>query len=236
MKKYNKKFSYSYSFGIYPTLELLEKKRELIINVFFKESAKKSEKAKQILDLCKEYGIKYEFNDKAIDSISVKENTYVLAVFKKYKSEVSNTNHIVLVNPSDSGNLGTIIRTSLGFGVKDIVLIRPAVDIFDPTVVRSSMGAIFDINFEYFDNYQEYIDKYSTNNPYYFVLDKEAKNIKKVTFASPFSLVFGNEGSGLSQETGNDRGTKVVIPHTNNIDSLNLSVAVGISLYEALAE
>jgi len=52
-------------------------------------------------------------------------------------------NHIVLVEPRNMGNVGTIIRTMLGFGYRNLVMIGPAVDIFDPMVIRSTMGALF---------------------------------------------------------------------------------------------
>ena len=51
------------------------------------------------------------------------------------------SNHIVLVNPSDMGNLGTIIRTAVGFGFTDIGIISPAVDAYNPKVIRGSMGS-----------------------------------------------------------------------------------------------
>ena len=65
-------------------------------------------------------------------------------MFSKYKGEVKKgESHLVLVNPEDGGNLGTMIRTALAFDIHDVAIIRPADDVFDPKVIRSSMGSIF---------------------------------------------------------------------------------------------
>ncbi len=73
----------------------------------------------KIIDICKENNIKCEINNKAINRISKKQNSYAIGVFEKYNMDLDmDKNHLVLVEPSDMGNLGTIIRTMLGFGIK----------------------------------------------------------------------------------------------------------------------
>ena len=57
--------------------------------------------------------------------------------------ELDDANHVVLVNPGDMGNMGTIIRTMLGFNYSNLAIIKPGVDVFDPRVIRASMGALF---------------------------------------------------------------------------------------------
>ena len=90
-------------------------------------------------------------------------------------------NHVVLVNPGDMGNMGTIMRTMLGFNYYNLAIIRPGVDVFDPRVLRASMGAMFHLNIEYFDSFEDY-------------------------------------------------GKSIFIPHSHHIDSLNLSMALGMTL------
>lgn len=64
-----------------------------------------------------------EVNRKVFNWLSMKENTYVIGVFEKYVTDLSwEESHIVLVNPGDSGNLGTILRTGLGFGFRDYAI------------------------------------------------------------------------------------------------------------------
>lgn len=232
LKKYQKKFSHSYTFGIYPTLDLLKNRREDVLKVLLQEDSVESEGVKEIVEICKKEGIHYEVNERLIEKLAIKENTYVVGVFKKYTMELEKEkNHVVLVEPRNMGNVGTIIRTMLGFGYGNLAVIEPAIDIFDPMVVRSTMGALFRINFEYFPTWEEYIKKYPNRNNYPFLLEG-AKEIRDVEFKEPLSLIFGNEGKGLP-ERFKDIGQSVYISHSKDIDSLNLAVATSIGLWEA---
>ena len=134
-----------------------------------------------------------------------------------------------MVHPMDMGNMGTIMRTMLGFGYQNLVIVRPAVDVFDPKVIRSSMGAIFHLNIQYYDDFMTYYDKFK-NHEFYPLMLKGAKNIHKVSTNHIHSLVFGNESSGLPDEYL-AYGQSVFIPHTMSIDSLNLSMALGLTLF-----
>jgi len=232
IKRYQKKFDYSYSFGTYPTIDLINHQKHHLIKVLVKSKRDESEGVNDVLDLCDRLDIPVEIADRAIDKIATKENTYVLGIFEKYDSVLDpQANHLVLVEPRNMGNLGTIIRTMLGFDVTDLAIIRPATDIFDPMVVRSTMGAIFQINFEYFDSIQEYMAKYSKRNIYTFMLDG-AKDIREVKFEEPFSMIQGNESKGLPKEFS-ELGQSIYIPNSDKVDSLNLSVATAIGLWEA---
>ena len=99
----------------------------------------------------KKANVKVVENDRCIEKIRDKDNCIVVGVFRKYDCSLDyQKNHVVLVNPGDMGNLGTIIRSCVGFGITNLAVIEPAVDIFHPKVVRASMGAIFKMKFEYF--------------------------------------------------------------------------------------
>jgi len=232
LKRYQKKYDYSYAFGPYPTMDLINNQKEHLIKVLAKAKRDNSEGVNEVFDLCEELHIPIEIADRAIDKIATKENTYVLGIFKKYDSVLDpKENHLVLVEPRNMGNLGTIIRTMLGFDVTNLAIIRPATDIFDPMVISSTMGAIFHINFEYFESIQEYMSKYSRRNIYTFMIDG-AKDLREVEFEEPFSMVQGNESKGLPKEFG-ELGQSVYIPNSDKVDSLNLSVATAIGLWEA---
>ena len=160
----------------------------------------------------------------------MKENVFVIGAFLKYNAPVlSNRPHIVLVNPSNSGNLGTIIRTGVGFGFKDLVIIRPGVDPYDPKTIRSSMGALFHIRLSFFDSFDDYYRQFSDHEIYTFLL-KGKRFLSEMTQKpqKPFSLVFGNEATGLPDSFLN-YGESIFIKHSKEIDSLNLSIAFGIA-------
>ena len=75
-----------------------------------------------------------------------------MGVFKKHESVLAmDRPHVVLVNPSDMGNLGTIIRTAVGFGLPDLAIIRPGAAICHPKTVRASMASLFRLNFSLVD-------------------------------------------------------------------------------------
>ena len=234
LKKYSKDFEISYSFGIYPTLGLLKFKKEKVLKVLFKSDVSEKDMGvlEEIRGICEEGEIPFEINDRLIEKIAYKENTYVVGIFEKYTEELSKSgDHIVLVNPRNMGNIGTIIRTMKGFDFNDLALIRPAADIFDPKVISSTMGSLFQIRFKYFNTIEEYIGEYGDHNLYTFMLDGK-ENIKDVKFNTPFSLIQGNESEGLP-DSYLDIGKSIYIPHSKDIDSLNLSIATGIGIWES---
>lgn len=232
IKPYIKKYGHSYSFGVYPTLELLKYRRAEVIKVLLHTKGKQNDGVKKIIQDCQRNHIKFEYADGVINKLSNSENTYAVGVFQKYKNGIEvGANHLVLVNPEDMGNLGTIIRTAIGFGVKNLAIIKPGVDCFDPKVVRSSMGSLFQINIEYFDYFEDY-KKVHKNKPYLFMIDGD-KELSGVKFQKPFSLVFGSESAGLDESMRKFEET-VFIKQSKGVDSLNLSISVGVALYESM--
>lgn len=232
LKKYNKKNSHSYTFSMFPTFELLQNKVQYVEMVLLHTNVSK-ENRKKVYDICEKNNIDITINDHIIERIRDKDNCLLIGVFRKYSCElVHNRNHVVLVNPSDSGNMGTIIRTCVGFGIHDLAVIEPAVDIFSPKVVRATMGALFHINFQSFSSFEEYYKKYGNERKIYPFMLKGAVALDEIYPENvPFSLVFGNEATGLD-DGWLDVGKSILIPHSKEIDSLNLSLAVGIGLYE----
>ena len=231
LKLYTKKDNQSYTLGVAPTIELLEKRPDFVTQVVINPKGLQNSGVQKIIETCKKLKIPMEHNQKITEKLSATENTYALASFKKYSTSlIPYSDHLVLVNPSDMGNLGTICRTMLAFGFTNLGLIKPAADIFDPKVIRASMGAVFSINFEYFDSFEDYQNKF-THNVYTFMGDGAA-TVDETKFIKPFTLVFGNEGEGLAQNY-KKVGTSVRIPQGKEVDSFNLSVAVGIALYSA---
>lgn len=231
---YQKKFGYSYAFGVFPTIELLENRSKDVIKVMLNSRGKSSSGVQKIQALCNKLQIKTEWAEGLITKIGGNVNTYAVGVFQKYAMKLeAGVNHLVLVSPEDTGNLGTILRTCLGFGIKNVVIIKPAVDIFDPKTVRASMGSVFKINFQYYDDFELYRQEHK--NSFYCFMTNATEELSTVEFTKPYSLVFGSESAGLSQEFFT-YGKAVFIKQTKDIDSLNLAVAVAVSLYKTFKE
>lgn len=230
LKPYKREFDYSYAFGTFPTLELLTHQPERTVRVVAHSKGAQSSGLDKVEALCREHGVPFEVNDRVIGRLSHKGNIYVFGVFAKYDAPLSvGANHLLLVNPSDHGNLGTIARTMLAFGFRDLALIAPAVDIFNPHVVRASMGATFALNVTYYGSLAAYRAHF-THALYPFMLGA-TRQLGEVEFRHPYTLVFGPEGAGLPLETA-EMGESVTIPQSPLVESLNLAVAVSVALYE----
>lgn len=233
IKSYKKNFEHSYAFGATLVFYLLRSKPEMARLVYVHSSFTENESYEKLCSICKGLGVGITVSDKLVSRLSPKENVYVIGVFEKYSAPLEDTSlHVLLDNPSNSGNVGTIMRTMLGFCVRDLAIIRPGLDIFDPKTVRSSMGAIFDLRIEYFDSYEEYAEKHPDRALYPFMLgencyldETEIDRSKKIT------LAFGNEATGLPDRY-RELGSPVMIRSSEAVDSFNLSIAAAIGLYE----
>lgn len=96
------------------------------------------------------------------------------------------------------GNLGTIIRTAVGMGIYDIGLVTPCADIYNPKTIRSSMGAFFKLRHQHFTSFEEYRNQYQNHDVFTFMLNgSNTLEIQNCPKTQLFSLVFGNEATGL---------------------------------------
>ena len=233
-RRYRKEQESSYALGITLTFEMLLHKAEYAKRVYVHSACRKGEAYDRLEHMCHKLQVEMVHTDKIFHILSQKENCFIIGEFRKFPPGLQgDASHVVLVNPSNGGNMGTIIRSALGFGIPRLSIIRPGVDIFDPKVVRASMGAVFQTEYAYYDSFEEYRRENGGDkrNYYPFMLDAK-KRLSEVEFGGCFSLIFGNEATGLPEEYA-QVGTSVIIPHSDKIDSLNLPVAVSIALYQA---
>lgn len=224
----------SYAEGATLVFELLKSKPEIITQIFLRPAEKYGEDIQKILQLAAEKHIQVVESTKPFNVLAAKNACLLIAEFKKTHSELNpKANHLLLVNPSDAGNLGTIMRTAAAFGIQDIGIIPPAVDHYDPKVIRASMGAAFHLNLQIFNNFEEYRIAHPNHARYAFMLNNKAKTIQEATKAKsePFTLIMGNEASGLPKSFETDCQA-IYIPQSELVDSLNLSIATAIAIYE----
>ncbi|MDE7298389.1 MAG: TrmH family RNA methyltransferase [Lachnospiraceae bacterium] len=229
VKPYKKAADYSYTLGAFPTIEMIKSGTARVRGVYVHSSFTDAE---QLAALCRGRGIPLFVNDKLIARLSDKENVFIVGVFEKYMQRLDAAkSQLVLVNPGNMGNMGTILRTAVGFGIHDIAFISPAVDVFHPKVVRASMGALFRLRHEYFDSFAEYREKNPRQEVFTFMLNGERPlTVENCPKPELFSLVFGNEATGLD-DSFLSAGTSVIIPQSEEVDSLNLTIAVGIGTF-----
>ena len=232
LEAYRRELDYSYAPGIFPSLECMLKRPELARRLLISERGKGSEGVAKLTALAEEKGIRIEVADKALARVSGKENCFAAVVFEKRSARLDDKEgHVVLHHIADQGNLGTVLRTALGFGWHDVAVIRPAADGYDPKVVRSSMGALFSLRVREYDDFDAYRREYPRHACYPFMLDGSVGLDEAAAAANrPCALVFGNEGAGLPPEF-QKLGQPVRIPSSDEVDSLNLAIAAAIGMY-----
>ena len=228
---YKTELPYSYALGVFPSLALMQAMPRRATRLLLHPEAE-GEGVQKLRTLCAEHRVREEYAEKALQRISGKGNCFAAVVFEKWQDRLATgLPHVVLVNPMDEGNLGTIQRTLLGLGIVDLAIIRPGADPFEPRVIRSSMGATFGMRTRQYEDFSQYREEFSGHMLYPFMLDGAAtleQAVKRIH--CPYTLVFGNEGKGLASAFST-MGIPVRIPHSEAIDSLNLAVAVAVGTY-----
>lgn len=225
VKKYKKENNTSYALGATLTVELIKRRPESVRAVYVSPRSD----IFAVPAAAREKGIPVIESEKAINVLSPKGNCFAIGEFEKFSAPISpDRHHAVLVNPSDSGNLGTIMRAAAAFDV-DLAIVRPCADPFDPKTIRASMGAAFCISFECFDSFEEYAARFGERTVLPFMLGGAPFERFAFERGKKYSLVFGNEATGLPEDFS--RYGAVRIAQSDDVDSLNLSVAAAIAMH-----
>lgn len=141
---------------------------------------------------------------------------------------------LILDGIQDPGNLGTILRTVDSVNLKQIVISNNSGDVYNPKVVRSTMGAIFRIDVIESDNLEDTIKEIKKHHFKVYSTDlKTTDSIYNVDY-NKVAVVIGNEANGVSENVLNISDKRIKIPMTGKTESLNASVATGVILYEYL--
>ena len=157
--------------------------------------------------------------DKSPDFDKIKNNGKVLA----------------LESVQDPVNLGTILRTAEAFGVSAVILTRDCCDIYSPKVARGSMGAVFRQPFTVTDDLPAFIERFNTfGTSYAAVLNDNSVPLQNCDFHGAVMAVVGNEGNGLSDPVIHACTHPLYIPMRGGAESLNVSAAAGIILWEMI--
>ncbi|KJS87954.1 MAG: hypothetical protein JM58_02485 [Peptococcaceae bacterium BICA1-8] len=145
------------------------------------------------------------------------------------------TTFLILDGIQDPGNLGTIIRTSLGAGVDAVFCLKGTVDIYNDKTLRSTMGAVFKIPVYYPEDTKLLLDKLRENDIKLILAEVEASTYYfQVNYPEKIALVLGSEAFGLQQIMQGDSSVK--IPLKPGAESLNVAVAGSIIIYEIIRQ
>ena len=158
----------------------------------------------------------------------------VLALFKQpvhLGDFEAHTGFILLLDRiQDPGNMGTLLRTALWYGVEHIGLVKGSVDVFNPKVVQSSMGALAHLTCVE-KTAEEWVNWSAINSRRLLVADMNGTPASEMNWSPEDVLVLGNEGQGCD-DVFKSAGSKVTLPgNASKIESLNVAVSGATLLY-----
>ncbi len=143
---------------------------------------------------------------------------------------------LALENLQDPGNLGTIMRTAEGAGVTGIVMSRETVDIYNPKVVRATMGSIFRVPFCYVENLTDWITSMNAEAVGTYSAHLQGTSFYDFDYQKPTIFCIGNEGNGLTDALSQTTKYKIKIPMMGKVESLNAATAATVLMYEAMRQ
>lgn len=148
--------------------------------------------------------------------------------------EVEGNRILVLDDIQDPGNLGTIIRSALAFGVTTIVLSEGTVDLYNPKVLRATQGMIFHTNIIVRNVYDWVRMIKASDFRVYGTCVDGGVDVKSLTpeDKEKFVLIVGNEGNGVKRRILDLCHENLYIKMNADVESLNVAVATSILLYE----
>lgn len=141
---------------------------------------------------------------------------------------------VVLENLQDPGNLGTIIRTGEGAGIRGVIMSQDTVDIYNPKTIRATMGSVYRVPFIYVETLSNSICYLKEKGVQTYAAHlKGKKQYYEFSYAGGTAFLIGNEGNGLKKETADLTDEYLRIPMEGQVESLNAAIAATILMYEA---
>lgn len=141
---------------------------------------------------------------------------------------------LVLENIQDPGNLGTMLRSGEGAGVTGVILGKGSADIYNPKVIRSTMGSVFRMPFAYVESVPEAVKVLNDSGVRTYAAHlKGTHDYDEFDYTYPTAFLIGNEGNGLTKETADTAGNYVLIPMKGKVESMNAATSSAILTFEA---
>jgi 23S rRNA (uridine2479-2'-O)-methyltransferase len=184
-----------------------------------------------------------EMSDKLFDELADKTNPSEMLVTAKITpdtfDDIQKENQFIILfdRPSDYGNLGSVIRSANAFNVDGLFIIGHGVDVYEPKVIRASLGSVFFtkiLHIESMDVLSEYIkNQKMKNNMEIIGTDSDgAVSINDIKIKKPVMVIIGNEAKGMSVKLKELCDKTVKIPIEGSVNSLNVSCAASIIMWE----
>lgn len=182
-----------------------------------------------------------EISKDVYQKIAYRETTEGIIAIAKNKAHTieklnfKNDNPLILVAeaPEKPGNIGAILRTADAANVDAVIIANPKTDLYNPNIIRSSVGCVFTNQIAMGTTGEIIALLRSKNIAIYAAILQDAVAYHTQNFTTPTAIVVGTEATGLSEEWRIASKQNIIIPMQGEIDSMNVSVAAGILVFEA---
>lgn len=163
----------------------------------------------------------YETQNSGLENLKLSENPLI----------------VVLESVEKPGNLGAILRSCDGAGADALIVCNPLTDFYNPNVIRSSVGTVFSCQIA--SGSKENVIEWLKSNRVQIIstyLNEKTQNLYDVNLTKGSAIVLGTENSGLTSEWAKHSDYLIKIPMNGQADSLNVSNAAAICIYEAVRQ
>lgn len=224
--------------GLRTVEEAVESK--CVVQVFY--TAIEDDRTRGVLEKAAEKNVPlYCVPDNVLKKIADTDNPQgVLAVCRMQQIKLESlfaTGEMLLVldRVGDPGNVGTMLRTADAAGIGGVVLLEGCVDVYAPKTVRSTMGSLFHVPV-FTGAKEDLFVKAAKRNGYELLVTAldGADNLYKANLRGRIAFVMGNEANGVTQTLLREADKRVYIPMAGRAESLNVAMAAGIVMFEAL--
>lgn len=223
-------------------LSLALKSGYIIESIYFCREMFEKTKYPNVLDSISQNST-FDVSHEVFSKIAYRENSDGVVALAKPKLHTLNDLKlsrnpfvIILESVEKPGNLGAILRTADAAAVDAVVICDPQTDLYNPNVVRSSVGGLFTVQSAVCTS-QEAISWLNDNQIKYYAAELEAAEYyQDIDFAKPSAIVMGTEADGLTDIWLNSANKRIKIPMRGEIDSLNVSVSTAVLTFEAMRQ
>lgn len=181
-----------------------------------------------------------EINKEVFQKLAYRDTTEgILAVAKTKSTLLSDLqlsqNPLILVAeaPEKPGNIGALLRTADAAHLDAVIIANPKSDLYNPNIVRSSVGCLFTNQIATGTTAEIIAFLKEKNIAMYCATLQNSNGYHLENYTTPTALVVGTEATGLTQEWRDAANQNIIIPMQGEIDSMNVSVAAAILIFEA---
>ncbi|WP_026708661.1 TrmH family RNA methyltransferase [Flavobacterium frigidarium] len=181
-----------------------------------------------------------EINKEVFQKLAYRDTTEgILAVAKTKSMQLNDLklskNPLILIAeaPEKPGNIGALLRTADAANLDAVIIANPKSDLYNPNIVRSSVGCLFtnQIASGTTEEIIAFLKEQDIN--FYCATLQNSTSYHTQNYTTPTALVVGTEATGLTQEWRDAATQNIIIPMQGEIDSMNVSVAAAILIFEA---